>query len=200
MNRENHNNTDINKKEPVISDMNRKQHGGLDMNKEKRVDMNRELTSRQVSGYPGKKGDSPKNLKTPDICKDLETRLRSLRGNPGSQSDDRIDVENLEELRTRFIAEIGRFKWEYVYQDRMEQIIVLKNVRMQGSGKFFKSYLCLTCGEWARPFHVGDVIAFSARVKNGTLKYPTKATLIKSAKHLNSLPGVEVSTVQIEMS
>lgn len=160
--------------------------------------MNRELTSRRVE-YPEIEKDAPKNLKPTYTRNDPKERLRSTQGDPGSRSGDRINVENLEELRTRFIAEIGRFKWEYVYQDRMEEMIVLKNVRMQGSGKLFKSYLCLTRREWARAFHVGDVIAFSARVKNGTLEYPTKATLIKSAKHINLFPGVEVSPIQLEM-
>lgn len=141
------------------------------------LNMNRELTSRHVE-YPEIEKDDPKNLKSTDTRIDPKERLPSIHGYPGSRSKDRVDAENLEDLLPRFIAEVVRVKYEYVSENIMEEIIVLKNVRMHGSGILFESYLCLPREEWARTFRAGDMIAFSARVKNATLEYPTEATLI----------------------
>lgn len=142
---------------------------------------------------------TPKHLRSAHHSNDLNGRLRKFQGDPRAHSEDRIVAENLEGLRTRFTAEIEKFGWGYGYMGRPERRVLLKNVRMQDSGKLLKDRLWRTCRKWLQGFSAGDVVGFDARLENGKPTRPTNITLIKSAKRANLAPGTGAPAVQMEL-
>ena len=180
--------------------LNQKQQEGFEMNKEKRevLNMNRALTSSRVE-YPEIEKDAPKNLKATDTQNDPKERFRSIYEDPGSRSEDRVDAENLEELRPRFTAEVGQSKWVYGYQGRKKKRRLFKNVRMRDSGKLLAERLWKDAGKWAHGLNDGDVIAFNATLKNGIPMNPSNVTVIKPAPRSIPTPIKGVPAVQLEM-
>ena len=170
------------------------------MKKKKRevLNMKRELTSRRVE-YPEVAKDTPKNLKPTYMQNDPKERSRSICGDHGSRSEDRIDAENLEDLRTRFTAEIGKFKEKPVHQNIWKERVLLKNVRMRDSGKLLTDQLWKDTGKWTQGLNVGDVIAFDATLKNGIPMNPKNVTVIKPAPRSNPAPIKSATPVQLEM-
>ena len=164
------------------------------MNKQKRevLNMNRELTCRRIE-YPAVAKGAPKDLR-PTTPKDPKKRLRSIHGDPGSRSEDRVDAENLEGLRTRFTAEIGDIK-ECLHQNFWKRRVLLENVRMRDSGKLLTDQLWKDVGKWTHGLNIGDVIAFDATLKNGIPMNPRNVTVIKPVPC--SKPGAP--PVQLEM-
>lgn len=158
------------------------------------LNMNRELTSRRIE-YPEVAKDAPKDLKPTYTRTDPKERLRSIHGYPGSRSEDRIDAENLEDLRARFTAEVGDFRKKRVYQDIWKERILLKDVKMRDSDKLLTDQLWKDTGKWTHGLNVGDVIAFDAMLKKGIPMNPKNVTLIKPV--FPSKPGAP--PVQLEM-
>ena len=160
--------------------------------------MNRELTSRRIK-YPEVAKDAPKDLKPTYTRTDPKERLRSIYGDPGSWSEDRVDAENLEYLRIRFTAEIGEFKKERVHQNIWKRRVLLKNVRMRDSGKLLTDQLWKDLGKWTQGLNVGDVIAFDATLENGIPMNPRNITVIKPTPRVNPTPTKGAAPVQLGM-
>lgn len=119
---------------------------------------------------------------------------------PGDNGEKAVEntIRNLEGLRTRFTAEIARFRW--IYDGGWEKKVLLINVRMAGSRKLLSNQVWLTRGEWTQHLGVGDFISFDARIKNGKLLYPTNAALIKAGASTSNPQATAGTGIQMEFS
>lgn len=148
-----------------------------------KFNMNRVLTNR-TSTYTGNLTEKtgPKDLRPQYSSKNSKDQLTRLHGERNVQAETRISdeaIENLDGLRTRFVAEIGEFRTEYGYQDIPVRKVLLKDIKMRGFfDKRLRDRLWLTCRKWTQGIGVGDVIEFDARLEEGRLKNPTNVTLI----------------------
>lgn len=145
---------------------------------------------------------SLKNQKTRDNGLSQEDVLQRLYGAVGSTSGEKdVDNETLKNLdgsRFTVTAEIGAFRWGYGYWDRKEEQVLLKNIKMQNSGKLFKNQW-FACGKWTQGLKVGDTIVFDAILKNGKLQYPRNVNLIKTGSGNFGPPAPPGSGIQMKM-
>ena len=152
----------------------------------------------------GRETESPKDLRHIYSSKEQRRRLQGLHqmpaAPPGESGEKAVEntIRNLEGLRTRFTAEIERFRW--VYDGGWEEKVLLINVRMAGSRKRIINQVWLTRGEWSQHFGIRDVISFDARIKNGKLLYPTNATLIKAGASTSNPQTTAAGGIQMEFS
>lgn len=200
MNRKRKRNFSVNGKQQEEFGTNNKQQGEFKMNRvlTNRTIGNQDRVAETVGPeslsvtYPGK---DPNN--------DPKERLHgAVKVQAEEKRLDKETLKNLDEFRTRFEAKIVAFRWGYGYLGREEKQILLKNIKMEGSGKLLKDQW-FGCGKWTQRFGVGDVIAFDATLKDGKLQYPTKVSLIESADPKSgssgTLRGSGSSGVQMEI-
>ena len=200
MNRKRKRNFSVNGKQQAEFGTNNKQQGEFKMNSvlTHRTIGNQDRVAETVGPeslsvtYPGK---DPNN--------DPKERLHgAVKVRAEEKRLDKETLKNLDEFRTRFEAKIVAFRWGYGYLGREEKQILLKNIKMEGSGKLLKDQW-FACGKWTQRFGVGDVIAFDATLKDGKLQYPTKVSLIESADPKSgssgTLRGSGSSGVQMEI-
>ena len=160
--------------------MNEEQQGGYNM--KGAYNISRKQTRRTIENQgSGREIVGPERLSATYPGKDPRTRLcGAVKVRTEEKRLDNETLKNLDEFRTRFEAKIVAFRWGYGYLGREEKQILLKNIKMEGSGKLLKDQW-FACGKWTQRFGVGDVIAFDATLKDGKLQYPTKVSLIESA-------------------
>ena len=175
---------------------------------ERRTTMNKAsnspLTGRKVE-HQGREREteSPKDLRNIYSGEDQRRRLQRLHqmlAAPSGDSREKADrnaIENLDGLRTRFTAEIVRFRW--IYDGGWEEKVLLINVREIGSKELIRDHFWLTCGKWTQPFSAGDVISFNARIKNRKLQYPTNVRLRTPTNASHPTQGTGDSAIQMEM-
>lgn len=167
--------------------------------------MKKTLTGTRIRHHGIKKAtESPKDLRHIYSGEAQRRRLQGLHqmpaAPPGDSGEKAVEntIRNLEGLRTRFTAEIVRFRW--IYNGGWEEKVLLINVRMAGSRKRLINQVRFTCGEWTQHLGVGDVISFDARIKNGKLLYPTNATLIKAGPRTSNPQATAGAGIQMEFS
>ena len=143
---------------------NEQQRGfNFNMNEEQQgeFNMNRALTNR-TSTYISSVTEKavPKDLRPQYSNKDSKDQLTRLHGERNVQAEARISddtIENLDGLRTRFVAKIGEFRTEYGYQDIPVRKVLLTDIKMRGFlDKHLRDRLWLTCGKWTQSIGVGE--------------------------------------------
>ena len=166
--------------------------------------MKKKLTETRVRHQGIKREtESPKDLRhiySGEAQRKRLQRLHQMPAVPSGDSREKADrnaIENLDGLRTRFTAEIVRFRW--IYDGGWEEKVLLINVREIGSKELIKDHFWLTCGKWTQPLSVGDVISFNARIKNRKLQYPTNVRLRIPVNASHPTQGTGDSTIQMEM-